>query len=138
MRLLKYIIGIGIYPGLSKNLLLPVRTINTLAVVGTLGTVFAIGFSIWHADPWGLYLVPLLGFLCLGIGFKTSSYAVMLITGNRIIIDIWCRIRQSHLVFMLLPAIVFPFFIFSVEQKTTMLVTSIIVADLYCYRTDGQ
>ena len=57
MRLLKYIIGIGFtldYP------VLPVSTINSLAVVGSLGAVFAIGFSVWHMNPggciWYLYL----------------------------------------------------------------------------------
>ena len=75
MHWLKSIIGIGIYPGLSKHLLLPVRTLNSLAIVGALGTISAIISSILHADPWGLYLVPLVGFIfVLGLNFKRRYY----------------------------------------------------------------
>ena len=130
MRWLNSIIGIGIYPGLSKNLLLPVRTINALAVVGALGTLSAIAFSIWHVDPWGLYLVPLIGFMfVLGLNWKRRYYVAAVIEvcvtiGSVLIFGAASANPTWYL--CLLPAIVFPFFIFSVEQKTTMIVTSVI------------
>ena len=118
MRLLKYIIGIGIYPGLSKNLLLPVSTINSLAVVGSLGAVFAIGFSVWHADPWGLYLVPVFGYLfVLGLNLRRQYYvaAVTEVTVTILSVLIFGAASDNPTWYLcLIPAIVFPFFIFSV------------------------
>ena len=135
MHWLKSIIGIGIYPGLSKHLLLPVRTLNALATVGAVGTLFAIGSSVWRSDPWGLYLVPLLGFVfVLSLNFKRQYYVaavteVTVTIGSVLIFGAASSNPTWYL--CLLPAIVFPFFIFSVEQKTTMIVTS--VASLLTY-----
>ena len=128
MNWLNSVISIGVYPGLSKNLLFPVRTLNALALVGAFGTLSAIGVSIYHSDPWGLYLVPLFGFLfVLGLNLKRRYYVaavteVLVTIGTVLIFGAASENPTWYL--CLLPAIVFPFFIFSVEQKKTMIVTS--------------
>ena len=114
MHWLKSIIGIGVYPGLSKHLLFPVKTLNVLAIVGFVGTLGAIAWSISRADPWGLYLVPLLGFVfVLGLNFKRQYYVaavteVTVTIGSVLIFGAASSNPTWYL--CLLPAIVFPFF----------------------------
>ena len=127
MRWLNSIIGIGIYP-VVKEPVMPVRTLNTLALV-VLGTLAAIVFSILHVDLWGLYL-SLIGFMfVLGLIGKRRYYVaavteVCVTIGS--VLSIWSRFANPTWYLCLLPAIVFPFFIFPLNKKMTMLVTSII------------
>ena len=128
MNWLNSLISIGVYPGLSKNRFFPVRTLNALALVGALGTMTAIANSISRSDPWGLYLVPLFGFVfVLGLNFKRQYYIaavteVLVTIGTVLIFGAASENPTWYL--CLLPAIVFPFFIFSVEEKNTMIATS--------------
>ena len=128
MNWLRALIGIGIYPGLSKNLKLPIQTLNGLAFIGSVGTLISIALSIQHSDPWGLYLVPLIGFgMVIGLNLQRQYYIaavieVLVTIGTVLIFGAASENPTWYL--CLLPAIVFPFFIFSVEHKKTMLVTS--------------
>lgn len=125
MNWFQKLLDIGVYPGLPKNFQLPVRTLNSLAFIGSLGTLCAILISIYHADPWGLYLVPLLGFgFVLGLNAKRKYYIaavteVLVSIGSVLIFGAASNNPAWYL--CLLPSIVFPFFIFSVEDKKTAL-----------------
>ena len=125
MNWFQKLLDIGVYPGLPKNFQLPVRTLNSLAYIGSLGTLCAILISIYHADPWGLYLVPLLGFgFVLGLNAKRKYYIaavteVLVSIGSVLIFGAASNNPAWYL--CLLPPIVFPFFIFSVEDKKTAL-----------------
>ena len=125
MNWFQKLLDIGVYPGLPKNFQLPVRTLNALACVGSLGTVCAIVISLYHADPWGLYLVPLLGFgFVLVLNAKRKYYIaavteVLVSIGSVLIFGAASNNPTWYL--CLLPSIVFPFFIFSVEDKKTAL-----------------
>ncbi len=133
--LIEQLLDLGIYAGLPKNARLPVRTVNAISFVGALGTLSAIGVSLFHADPWGLYLVPLLGFgfvvllntqrkyYLAGVLEVLVAIGTVLIFGSASDNSVWYL--------CLLPSIVFPFFIFSVEHKRTALVMSTVSLIVY-------
>lgn len=124
------ILNVGVHPGLPKSFRLPIRTLNGLSLIGGLGTSMAIALSVYHADPWGLYLVPLVGFAFVYfLNMQRKYYVagivnVLVSIGTVLIFGVASENPVWYL--CLLPSIVFPFFIFSVEEKRTMLVMSVL------------
>ncbi len=124
------ILNVGVHSGLAKSFRLPIRTLNGLSLIGGLGTLTAIAISVFHADPWGLYLVPLVGFGCVYLLNMQRQYYVAGIVNVLVSIGtvlIFGAASENPAWYLcLLPSIVFPFFIFSVEEKRTMLVMSVL------------
>ncbi len=129
------ILNAGLYPGLSRDAKLSVRVVNGLAIVGILAVMATVFVSIHQKDPWHLYLMPLIGFLAAFLlNFKRKYYVAALIeilvaVGTTLIFAYATENSTWHLV--LIPTLVFPFFVFSVEFKSTAVVSAILVYIVY-------
>ena len=134
MQLLK-ILDAGLYPGLSRDAKLSVRVVNGLAIIGVLAVLAAIFVSMKQKDPWHLYLMPMIGFTAsFMLNYSRKYYIAALIeiivaAGTALIFAYATENATWHL--CMIPTLVFPFFVFSVEYKSTAIVSAILVYFVY-------